>query len=411
MRIYFYIGFCSLAVFFLLTHRLPRKLATHTVLIILIASLYVAIRVFFFDGKRPSELLCFFFFTLLGYLCYKAPLQELFFDAAFSAYVLHAVVVSSYILPLSAKWMTGDAFELRLILLGIIQIALAWAWDRLNGKELNKRLSSSVRIVILLSILLENIHLLKGILPEQPLSTNQKVFLIWSFIEVELLGMYMLFASYYAQREETVKQAALLQRQQDILRMKAEQNEEIRRMYHDMRHQIALIEATSGETATGLAQLLNSRMEDYLPMPESGNMLLDVLLNEKLRACRLDKIKLQIEENIVSADWIDPLDLNIILGNALENAMEAVSALPEELRWIRLKLHETESLLLIKLENPYQGTLRQGTDGFESTKQDAENHGLGLSSIRVTICKYKGELFFETAENCFVLKAVIPKAF
>ena len=345
---------------------------------------------------------------LLGHTAYDAPGREIVFNAAFCAYFLHTVN-ASHILPLPQSWMTGDLAFLRLLIIGLVQLLVALLWDRLGGNNGSKRVSRNVRIVVLLAVVLENVHLLQSVFSSDPVSDSRRIYLVWNFIEVELLGMYLFFESYYAQREELLRQQELMQRERELWEAKAEQNREIRRIAHDLRHQIAMIEAMDSDAATGFAQALNRQIEEYLPLPDSGNVLLDAVLNEKARTCRDDAIRLQIEENIVSAEWIDPLDLSIIFGNAIENAIEAVRLLPEEERWIRVKLHETEMLFAAKIENPYTGALARENETLKSTKPQPLAHGIGIPSIRKTVGKYNGSVKIETENHLFILSLALMK--
>ena len=408
MIFYLYLAFCSLAVFWLITHRLPKRSDTHYAAIICVAVLYMAVRVMYFDGKHPNQTLVFVSFSILSGLIYHVSWREHLFNAAFSAYLLHAIN-TTYILPLPAHWMSGTASNIRLFIVGLLQVAAALLWDRFISDGKSNRLNRSIRYIVLVAFALENIHLLQGILPDDPVSTERKIYLIWSFIEVEYLGLYMLFESYYAQREKLQAQETELQQQRVLWETKAEQNRELRRIAHDLRHQISMIESMDSEASSALAMVLKHQIDDYLPLPDSGNIVLDAVLNEKLRICQTEHVKLQVEENVSSAGWMEPLDISIIFGNAIENAIEAVRKLPEDARWIRIVIHETESLLMARIVNPYAGEIRSDQNRIVSSKIDTSNHGIGLESIRKSVRKYNGTVNIKDCQQQFQLEIALLK--
>lgn len=409
MKIYYYIAVCSLLVYALFTIRFPRREKPYHSIAALIALIYVFVRVHYFDGHWPTQIMCILSFTLIGLCAFRARFRELFFASAFSAYVLHAVVMITYVLPLPARWINGDLAPIRMLMIGLVQVAGAWAWAYCAPRSSEKRRRTIMRVVIVLAIILENYRLIRAVLPAEALSEYQRIYRVWNFLEVEMIGMFLLFESYYMQLEEAIRQTEFLRRQQEMWRMKAEQQGEMRRLIHDLRHQIELIQSMDSEAATVFAQLLNRQAENYIPLPESGNLMLDAVLNEKIRKCQSNGIVFQTEVNVVNSDWIDPLDIDVLFGNAIENAMEAVAQLKEDLRWIQLKIHENNTLLLIKISNPYSGLLSWSSGELVTSKNEKSSHGYGLKSIRKIVEKYSGTIKIETDDHLFQLSIALTK--
>lgn len=86
---------------------------------------------------------------------------------------------------------------------------------------------------------------------------------------------------------------------------------------------------------------------------------------------------------------IQPFDLNIILGNLLDNAIEAVSKL-ERNKVIKASIKLDRNILYINISNPFDGNIIYKKSNLKTTHKDKENHGFGLKSVKKAISKYNG---------------------
>ena len=119
-----------------------------------------------------------------------------------------------------------------------------------------------------------------------------------------------------------------------------------------------------------------------------------------------------IEGSLLS--FMDPVDLATCLGNALDNAMEAVEVLPQAQRRIRLTIQRHDQLVRIQVTNPCvsQTTLEYQDQSDRklppTTKAAKENHGFGLQSMKATAEKYGGALALHQKDGQFQLTLLIP---
>ena len=108
-------------------------------------------------------------------------------------------------------------------------------------------------------------------------------------------------------------------------------------------------------------------------------------------------------------DFINAIDLYAILGNALDNAMEAVEKFKhEEKRQIDVMIYRQQNFLVMNVINPIKGNLVYEEELPVSTKGDKRFHGFGLKSIRYIVKKYDGFLNISEEDGCFSLKILIP---
>ena len=102
---------------------------------------------------------------------------------------------------------------------------------------------------------------------------------------------------------------------------------------------------------------------------------------------------------------INPLDLCIIFGNALDNAIDACAKCKnDEEKIINIHSSLTNGFLFIKIENPIATDVKITNNSITTTKKDKNSHGIGLQSIRTSIQKYYGEMKLSQLNGIFCLE-------
>ena len=142
---------------------------------------------------------------------------------------------------------------------------------------------------------------------------------------------------------------------------------------------------------------------------ETGNEVLDTVLTEKSLYCEQHQITMTCVADGSKLGFLDGVDVYAIFGNALDNAIESVSKVPEpEKRLIAVSVWSRSGLLLIQVENYFEGTLAF-EDGLPVTsKEDKDYHGFGTKSIRYAVEKYDGCMGIYPENNLFLLRISIP---
>ena len=134
----------------------------------------------------------------------------------------------------------------------------------------------------------------------------------------------------------------------------------------------------------------------------SGISAVDAILNEKLYEAQSRNITTGYDVVNLDKNGVKPLDLCIILSNALDNAIEANSRIANaDERWLKLKSHGNETFSVISVANPVADAPRKNGGVFVTSKDDADNHGFGLKSIESTVAKYGGEMLCKCEEGVF----------
>ena len=147
----------------------------------------------------------------------------------------------------------------------------------------------------------------------------------------------------------------------------------------------------------------------YDAIVKTGNEVLDTVLTEKSLLCEREHITMTCVADGSKLDFMDAVDLYTIFGNALDNAIESVTAIPDpERRVIAVTVYTRSSLLLIQLENYYEQPLTF-TDGLPvTTKGQNGFHGFGMKSIQYTAEKYGGIMTVHAEDHLFILRVSIP---
>ena len=175
---------------------------------------------------------------------------------------------------------------------------------------------------------------------------------------------------------------------------------------HDMKQQISMFENRIDREAL---QEIKSIINVYDTTFKTGNEVLDVFLQEKLLSCERDEIKLDCIVDGKSVAFIRPADLYTLVGNAIDNAVEAVRKIENpEKRIITLSVRKSMNMVLIHVDNEYVGEIRMDGELPRSTKGDDLNHGFGMRSMRMIAEKYGGTLTVAHQDHVFNLNILIP---
>ena len=141
----------------------------------------------------------------------------------------------------------------------------------------------------------------------------------------------------------------------------------------------------------------------------TGSTVLNAVLGEYANRAAMQKIDMDIfAENGIFVDFIQDTDKISLFGNLLENAVEAATACEENNRKIQVKLFMGNNYILVfQIRNTWNRNLKKEGEFFHTTKQDLDNHGLGIGIVREIAGKYGGELELEEQGEWFVATLMI----
>lgn len=171
---------------------------------------------------------------------------------------------------------------------------------------------------------------------------------------------------------------------------------------HDLKHKIS---AYNGKLPQEEIESMKKVIDAYDSHLKTGNDSLDVILNEKNNNCIARDISFTYLGDGKVLSFMETLDIYSLLGNALDNAIEAVSKIEEkEKKVISMNLEKKGDTIFISVRN-YSLSPLHYTDGELETSKETEKgyHGYGLKSIRRIAQKYQGDITYHLKENIFTL--------
>lgn len=145
------------------------------------------------------------------------------------------------------------------------------------------------------------------------------------------------------------------------------------------------------------------RVDTYV---KSGNLMADAILNSKLSMAQERSINISCKAELPPELAVSDIDLCVILGNLLDNAIEACEKIEENKRFLRIYMVVNKKQLYISIQNSAREELEFNERNYISTKRG--NHGLGMKRVKLVVDKYEGFLNLQNEPGIFAAEVSIP---
>jgi len=221
-------------------------------------------------------------------------------------------------------------------------------------------------------------------------------------IGVFLTTVILVFASIYQAEQKD----EYLRIRSELVRVKQEksyydildkQNQHLMVYAHDAKNHLAAIQDLSEDPRIqGYVAKLSSQLENYTQSCHSGNKLLDVILNRYVLECEKKGLRFEYDVKVCNLRDIDDMDLVTILGNLLDNAIEAAEKSQEKTVYLETSLRNAYRVVVIQNSSLPP---RELYGRLQTSKPDRSMHGYGLKSIASCLKKYNGDLHWDYNEN------------
>lgn len=277
----------------------------------------------------------------------------------------------------------------------------------ISGKE--------IWVSVLITVMVYAISNMSYAISVSPFSSRfpAEIFIIRTL--ADLGGVGMLFAYHMqlqmiATRLEKDYFQQMLQLQYENYRMSAESVEIVNQKYHDLKHQIEILRRTdSAEEKNAYLDKMEAEIKAYESQNKTGNKVLDIILTTKNLQCQKQGINLTCVAEGAELEFMHPMDISALFGNALDNAIESVLKIDDpDKRLIHVSVVRQKTFLRIRIENCFEGELRFENGMPITSKTDQGFHGYGTKSIRRITERYNGSMTIDTKGNWFELRILIP---
>lgn len=182
-------------------------------------------------------------------------------------------------------------------------------------------------------------------------------------------------------------------------------NKNLKFLRHDLRNHLSIIgkyiDYEEKEKAIDYISQINKGFYKVKEFSNSGNINIDSILNYKLHEATEKGVSVSIESKIPYDLNISSLDMTIILGNLLDNAIEATCKLKDN-KMISLKMEYKKGILFIHIMNRFNGNIIYKGDQIITSKENKEYHGIGLNNIKNVVEKYNGIMKINHTEDEFI---------
>lgn len=179
---------------------------------------------------------------------------------------------------------------------------------------------------------------------------------------------------------------------------------------HDYHNHIQTLLALSGDEEKVREYLLtlNDDLTQVDTVLKTGNVMVDAILNSKLSLIKSKNITVNAKATVPSELKVSEIDLCVMIGNLLDNAMEACLRQPEgEHRFIRVFIGVFKDQLYISVSNSVSGEIKKSGRTYLSSK-NSETHGFGLMRIDRLVSKYGGYVNRQNEEGAFATEVMLP---
>lgn len=236
--------------------------------------------------------------------------------------------------------------------------------------------------------------------------TGQDVPIPILIISAGLLYLNIMIVFYAEKMQEAIEQKHYLElseqhyamQEQYYEQLREDQNE-TRAMFHDINKYLQAMQALAAESNTEQAKEVLSQAQDLFHgignVVDVGNSVVNVLLSDYIAKAQDNEISFDFDISIPENLGITAVEVYVIMGNTLDNAIEACCALPVKRRYIHLQMRTFHDMLFYKIENPYAEDYAKRNKG--------KNHGFGLQNVKRCVEKYNGDMLIEKDDRLFKL--------
>lgn len=230
--------------------------------------------------------------------------------------------------------------------------------------------------------------------------------LLITIASISIIASIMFTYIFYSKTEKKLEELYKAQTESERIKndiayynILEQQNKNLKAYAHDAKKHLSAIKNlnTNPEIDMHISQM-NENLAKYSKVCHSGNHTLDVVVDKYVTECKLNGVDFDFDIKNNNLSGVKPYDIVTILGNLLDNALEAASASRDKTLSFETDYRNNYSVIIISNSCDTQPKL-DGNKNPLTTKENKALHGFGLRSVKKAIKKYDGDISLEYDEN------------
>ena len=380
----------------------------------------------FFDRKQTKRkwevftYTLFYIMTVPLYLAFKQPIINVFSNIL-GLFIITLVypdkLKKKIVVVMLVYWInvlcdaiavlafTNHTIEKELnVLVEIISVLLVLMSELIVEKVVNKKNKVDAlppHLIFLLIIPLSSVIFLYILMIKTVCYQYVLIFLGLGFLIINMTGfyLYITIVKSYSQKAEKDLLEQKIKTYTNQLEVIMQSQEKIRSLQHDMKHHLMELNGMALESNNAQMIVYLGKMKNFMDNPAeyiySGHKEIDSVLNYMIQRAKNILIKVDVKIIIPHNLACHSFDLNVILGNLLENAIEAAKQTEEKI--LNINLEWNKGVLFIGIQNSYLRKPEIRSHKFITSKNKSERHGFGLANVKRIVEMYNGTMVINQA--------------
>ncbi len=363
--------------------------------------------------------ICYIFFSILafqGSVWKKIILSYCYYMLEVAPKFIFAIATNVY--RVYEKTVVFENEIEKTILLILIKVFM-FLFVKCIGRNVNRQVMYNKTLIIVLLLPVATIVMLGSIYYVQvPLEDINRIMLSVSIVLLLLTNI-----SIFIICDRLVENAEKTQKLERLYQKSKAKNNNYKYLYKVVEehetflHDINRFVQTSGrlllkgeiEEAVTILEHIGIRIKNIYEYKYCSDILLNSILSERKFMADNKQIRFEVEiDPAISVKFIDDLDLISIIGNLLDNAIEAAESVKSS-PFVRCKLYMANNgnFLVMEFQNNFLFPPKMGKEGYISSKKDSGNHGVGLHTVEKLVKQYGGVMRIQINEDKFGVNIAI----
>ncbi len=204
----------------------------------------------------------------------------------------------------------------------------------------------------------------------------------------------------------------LVQQQVEYYNSLHTMHQTVRGLKHDMKNHCFALNDLLNMGDVGQAQEYLTQMSSLLLVAQdyiyhTGNPVFDALLTDKISKAKNDGITVHVQLAMGENLDISNMDWCILLGNTLDNAIEACNRLQDEHKQIWIVTQVRRNIFNLSIKNTALKPIQNESGLYATSKKDDVEHGIGLKNVQSVVEKYSGVLQTKFEDGCFAITIML----